>query len=49
MLMSNPGIYLPWRGLLFLAGNSSVSRGFSLEQERKIPGNPEMPEAFPGQ
>jgi hypothetical protein len=32
---------------LFLTGNTSALEGFFLDQERKIPGNPEIPEIFP--
>jgi hypothetical protein len=32
---------------LFLAGNTSALVGFFPDQERKIPGNPEIPEIFP--
>jgi hypothetical protein len=35
--------------IFFLAGNTSALGGFFPDQERKIPGNPEIPEVFPGQ
>jgi hypothetical protein len=31
----------------FLTGNTSTLEGFFLDQERNIPGNPEIPEVFP--
>jgi hypothetical protein len=34
--------------VLFLAGNVSALANFFPDQERKIPGNPEIPEVFPG-
>ncbi len=35
--------------IFFLAGNTSALGGFFPDQERNIPGNPEIPEVFPDQ
>jgi hypothetical protein len=37
---------LPEENILFLAGNTSALGEIFPDQERKIPGNPEIPELF---
>jgi hypothetical protein len=51
MFMSDPRHQLVNPGMsrkkLFLAGGTFVLERFSLDQKRKIQGNPEIPDVFP--